>query len=45
MSEPDYFKTPADKIKADREQANQVADDLDELCERWVELEELSEQK
>ena len=36
MADPDYFRTPPDKIAADREETDRLTAELDAIYERWV---------
>jgi ATP-binding cassette subfamily F protein uup len=39
MHEPDYYKAPADQLRADRERSEEIERVLEEKLERWTELE------
>ena len=41
MADPDYFRTPPDKIAADRKETDRLTAELDATYERWEELEAL----
>ena len=40
MNDPEYYKRPADEIKADAERLEALPVELEKLYERWTELEE-----